>query len=136
MSKLTRYRAYDSPSDARITDLSNPLIPRVRRSSILTFPRSRFNTTPIQLVANVDTKVLPMNPLRSVLIIQNKDAAAQLFVGLGNSLGINGIQIQPLGSMFLDYECPDSDIYLFALANIQATVAEASKPFQMGPAKA
>jgi hypothetical protein len=153
LGKLTRYRPLpDQPYDPRVTDLSKPFNvpaatgPQAIQTDAAGNPigpagfglagnakdqwrnRTISNTFPISLLAGVAIRVLPANPRRTGLLIQNKDAAATLFFAFGNIADINGLQIAAGGGILYDFSTPATELYLFcAAANIQATVQEMSR---------
>lgn len=90
---------------------------------------------PFTLAASVSQKVLPANPLRSYLLVQNKDAATDMFIAFNtNANAYNGIIIIPRGN----YEfigganggafVPAGDIYCFSTAAIDGVVVEGILP--------
>ena len=129
----TRYQILpDQPYDPRITDLSRPLRPPTPKTAggLDTFRnRTITNTTPIQLTANVGVRALPKNERRTGLLIQNRDAAANLFVGFGNSADSTSVSVPPGGFMLFDFTCPAGEVYLFAIANVQAVLVDMSRGF-------
>lgn len=138
MGKLTQFKQIpDAAYDPRLTDLSRPLRPPGRQagaplpitSAVVDNFRNRtvVNTTPIQLVANAGVRVLPANPRRTGLLIQNKDTTDTLFIGFGNASDTNSFQIAPGGSALFDFTCPATEIYAFATANIQAVFVDMSR---------
>ena len=135
MGRFTRYAALpDSPSDPRITDLGHPLRPPQSTNAAGQLldkfeNRNIANTTPIQLVANVPTRVLPKNKRRTGLMLQNRDTATPLFVGFGNSADNTSISIPPGGFMLFDFTTPVGEVYLFATLSIQATIVDISRGF-------
>lgn len=139
MGRPTRYTQLpDQPYDPRITDINNPVRPPTP-SGTVTLPngqrvdqfrnRNRRNTTPIQLVGGAPSiRVLPANPLRTGLIIQNKDSAATLFVSYGSQADVNSLQIAAGGNILEDFTCPKDEVYLFSVAaNIQVVIIETSR---------
>ena len=135
MGRDTKYRSLpDQPYDPRVTALDFPLRPPISRNADGTPDnfrnRNLRNTTPIQLVGGAaGVRVLPANPRRTGLIIQNKDAAATLFVGYGVQADINSFQIAPGGSILEDFTAPAGEVYLFSTANIQAILIDTSRGF-------
>ena len=131
MGRFTRYRALpDSASDARITDLDNPLHPP-KAFNTATGQLDRWknlnirNTTPITLVGGADPiRVLGKNYRRTGLIIQNRDTAASLFIAYGNANGQNTIALPAGGILLEDFTCPSDEVYLSSTANIIAVVVE------------
>lgn len=81
-------------------------------------------------------RIIPANPIRSYLLVQNKDAASDLFINFGNSAdSFNGIIIIPRGN----YEfiggatggpfCPSDSVHLAgAAANMNYAIVEGSLP--------
>ena len=134
MGRLTHYAGLpDQPYDPRVTELSQPLRPPIPRNDAggLDNFRNRTvtSTTPIQLVAGAQLRVLPTNPRRTGLLIQNKDATNSLFIGFGNGADSNALSIAPGGYVLLDFTCPNSEVYAFATANLQAVFVEMSRGF-------
>jgi len=82
--------------------------------------------------ANRSEKVLPANPYRVYVLIQNKDAAADMFINFGMSAGAyNGIIIIPRGNYELiggamgGAFCPrDSINVMSATAAVEGVVTE------------
>jgi hypothetical protein len=135
MGRDTRYRSLpDQAYDPRVTSLEFPLRPPVPKNADGTLDnfrnRNLRNTTPIQLVGGAaSVRVLPANPRRTGLIIQNKDTAATLFVGYGIQADLNAFQIPPGGSILEDFTCPAGEVYLFSTANIQAVLIDTTRGF-------
>lgn len=134
MGKLTRYHPMpDSAYDPRITELGSPLrTPRVNTPPPGTGDayrnRNISNTTPIQLVAGAPSvRVLPNNPRRSGLLIQNKDTTSALFVGFGLQADANSLSIPAGGFILLDFTCPNSEVYAFSAASIQAVFIDMTR---------
>jgi len=139
MGKQTVYAPLpDQAYDPRITDLTAPLrVPGRKPSDVLPTTSSApdnfrnrvvANTTPIQLVGNAPAvRVLPSNARRVGLIVQNKDTTTALFVGFGNAADANSFSIAPGGSILLDFTCPNSEVYAFSTANIQAVFIDMSR---------
>lgn len=119
----------DSPYDARVTDLALPVRPPNAVSSFDGFEnRNGTSTIVLQLVGGaVAVRVLPRNPRRSGLRIQNKDAAADLLYSLGNDQAANGIIVPPRGSDLYDFTTPPDELYLFSSANITVIVVEMTR---------
>ena len=139
MGKRTFFRQLpDQGYDARLTDLDAPLRPPGRVAgeplpttggSIDNYRNKNIaNTTPIQLVGNAPSvRVLPNNPRRTGLLIQNKDATAALLVGFGVAADINSLSIAAGGYILLDFTCPNSEVYAFSTANIQAVFIDMTR---------
>lgn len=83
-----------------------------------------------------DVTAIPANPLRAYLLIQNKDAAADLLVNFGNTANaFNGVVIIPRGNYELiggavgGSFCPSNSVHLLAtVANQNAVVIEGVLP--------
>jgi hypothetical protein len=90
--------------------------------------RNVSNTTPILLPALMTSSVrqLPANPLRTGLLIQNKDAANTITVSFGNDTQGLGLNIAPGVTMLLDFTTPGDSVYLFNgnATTVQAVVTE------------
>ena len=138
MGKLTRYQGIpDQGYDARVTDMSLPLRAprgRINPDTGRVPPQWRnlnvANTTPIQLVTNAASiRVLPNNARRSGLLIQNKDTTADLFIGFGLQADLNAFLVPAKGSILLDFTCPNSEVYAFAIANIQCVFIEMTRGY-------
>lgn len=136
MGRLTRYqRLPDSPSDARITDLSRPLRPPVSLDPVTGAPtgdgfrnRNVANSTPIQLVGGAQSvRVLPANPRRTGMLIQNKDPTASLYFSFGVAADINSPFLQAGQFVLLDFTTPASELYLYATANVVASVTDMTR---------
>lgn len=139
MGRRTFFRPLpDAGYDARLTDLSMPLRPPGRQAGealpvtgqAIDNYRNRniSNTTPIALVGGAPSvRVLPNNPRRSGLLIQNKDTTTALFVGFGLAADANSISIAAGGFILLDFTCPNSEVYAFSTANIQAVFVDMTR---------
>jgi hypothetical protein len=145
MGKLTRYRALpDQSYDPRVTDLAHPFNVPAATGPLTINPatgllnggwvnRNVTNTIPIRLqgivagVTNGSLRVLPNNPKRTGLIIQNLDAVNALNFSIANDLAGNGIQVGAGGSILLDFTCPPDAIYLFSAVPLSAMVVEFSR---------
>ncbi len=87
-------------------------------------------------VAGVSEQIIPANPLRSYVLIQNKDAAADMFISFGNSAtAYNGIIIIPRGNYELiggangGSYCPNDSVHLMCLvAGVEGVVSEGVLP--------
>jgi hypothetical protein len=122
----------DQSYDSRVTDMSSPLItPGPALGGVLDNFKNRNirNTAAIQLQANVALRVLGQNFRRTGLLIQNKDSAATLFIAYGNVADINSLGLPPGGFILEDFTTPKDEVWLFATANIQATVVETMRGF-------
>lgn len=137
MGKLTHYRQLpDHAYDPRVTDLSRPLRPpapaapsaaQVAAGDMFR-NRNVANTTPMQLVANAPSvRVLPANYRRTGMIIQNKDTTADLFYSFGVAADANSHSIPHGGYVLLDFTTPNSELYLFATANVLAVVTDMTR---------
>ena len=90
---------------------------------------------PFSLPTN-DVTAIPANPLRCYLLIQNKDAAADLLVNFGNvANSFSGVIIIPRGNYELiggavgGSFCPSNSVHLLAtVANQQAVIIEGVLP--------
>lgn len=125
----------DTPGDPYVTRLDGAYRPPQSQVNPATGApadgyrnRNVANTTPIQLVANAPSiRVLPANPRRTGLLIQNKDTTADLFVGFGNAADQNSLSVAAGGYVLLDFTTPASEVYAFAVANIQAVFVDMSR---------
>lgn len=134
MGRRTTYNAQpDQAYDPRVTDITQPLRPPPPRNAdgqLDNFRNKTFaNTTPIQLVAGVSIRVLPANPRRTGILIQNKDTTNALFIGFGNTADANALSIPAGGFILLDFTCPATEVYAFSAANIQAVFIDMSRGF-------
>src|SRR5208282_3213588 len=151
MGAKTRYRPQpDSGYDVRVTDLStvpfnasnpgtgpgaggvqvgtdalgNPIMKRTGQW----VNRNVSNTTPILLPALMINSVrqLPANPLRTGLLIQNKDPTVTIQVSFGNDAGSLGQNIGPGASQLFDFTTPGDSVYLFNgnAAAVQMVITE------------
>jgi hypothetical protein len=141
MGRLTVYTALpDQAYDPRVTDLDNPVRPPkatdfkfdtagnpIPGSQDTFRNRNRSNTTPIQLTLNQSTRVLPANPRRTGLFIQNKDPVTTLNFSFGNDASALSPGIAPGGSALFYFTTPGDELYLFATASIQAAIIEISR---------
>jgi hypothetical protein len=149
MGQKSRYTPLpDQAYDPRVTDLSKPFnVPAATGPQALPagtlvsadgmpLPGARAgwvnrnitNTIPVQLQTGVSLRILPTNPKRTGIIIQNLDATAALNFSFSNDLAGNGAQIGAGGSVLLDFTCPPDTLYLFCgTANIRALVMEFSR---------
>ena len=125
-----------SSNDPAVTDLWAPVNPAKTAAQQAAAAasgdnyrnRNVSNTTPVQLVANAaSVRVLPQNPRRTGLLIQNKDPVADLFIGFGQQANINSLSVAPGGYILLDFTCPNSEVYAFATSNIQAVFVDMSR---------
>ena len=125
-------------NDPAVTDLYAPLNPTKTPAQVAAAVaagtadnyrnRNVSNTTPVQLVANAaSVRVLPQNPRRTGLLIQNKDPVSDLFIGFGQKATINSLSVAPGGYVLLDFTTPNSEVYAFATANIQAVFVDMSR---------
>ncbi len=121
----------DDSSDARLTDLSRPLLPTPQNFALDSFVnRNLTSTTPYVLVGLAPAvRALPRNPRRVGLLIQNKDPGADLFYSLGNNLSGDGIIIPPRGSVLFDFTTPPDEVYLYSAANVYCLVVEIIRGF-------
>ena len=135
MGRLTVYTPLpDQPYDPRVTDLDNPVRPP-KSSGVNGIPgsvdlyrnRNKSNTTPIQLTANVSTRILPANPRRTGILLQNKDAAGTLNFSFGNDASALSPSLAPGAFLLLDFTTPFDELYVFAVANIQIAIVEISR---------
>lgn len=145
MGQKTRYTPLpDQSYDPRITDLSKPFnvpaatgpqtIDTVNPATGLAtvaggwVNRNVTNMIPVALVAGVSLRVLPYNPKRTGLILQNLDAVNPLNFSFANDLKGNGGQIGAGGSILLDFTTPPDTLYLFSGAgNLASMVIEFSR---------
>jgi hypothetical protein len=145
MGQKTRYTPLpDQAYDPRITDLSKPFnVPAATGPQAIAsidpttglattqggwVNRNVTNTIPVQLVALATVRILPTNPKRTGVLIQNLDATATLNFSFSNDLQGNGAQVGAGGSVLLDFTTPPDTLYLFcATANIRALVMEFSR---------
>jgi len=95
------------------------------------------NNIPFTLeVADLSELIIPANPLRVYVLVQNKDAAADIFINFGNdATDYNGIIIIPRGNYELiggaigGAYCPSNSIYLMCeTANVSGVVTEGILP--------
>jgi hypothetical protein len=145
MGKLTRYRALpDQSYDPRVTDLSKPFnvpsstgpmtttIDPATGASVIAggwINRNVTNTIPIRLAGATATnpgtvRVLPNNPRRTGLLIQNIDAVNAINFSFANDLQGNGPLIGAGGSILLDFTTTPDVLYLFSAVPISAIVVE------------
>jgi len=81
-------------------------------------------------------QIIPSNPLRTYVIIQNKDPASNMFVNFGNSATVfNGVLIIPLGNYELiggannGAHCPNDSIHILgAAAGMVGVISEGVLP--------
>ena len=90
---------------------------------------------PFTLAAGASQRILPANPLRAYLLVQNKDAATDMFIAFNtNANAYNGILIIPEGNYeFIGGErggcfVPKGDIYCFSTAAIDGVAVEGTMP--------
>lgn len=149
MGKLTRYRALpDQSYDPRVTDLSKPFnVPASTGPQTVTIDpntgaqvtqggwinRNVTNTIPVRLVGIIagissgSVRILPNNPKRTGLLIQNLDAVNALNFSFANDLAGNGAQIGAGGSILLDFTTAPDALYLFSAVPLSALVLEFSR---------
>jgi hypothetical protein len=72
-------------------------------------------------------RVLPANPRRTGLILQNKDPTAVLYFSFGVAADTNSPFLNPGQFMLLDFTTPASELYLFATANIVASATDMTR---------
>jgi hypothetical protein len=146
LGKLTRYRALpDQAYDPRVTDMEHPFnVPSSTGPMTTTTDpktgnpvqaggwvnRNVTNTIPIRLpgvVAGVSSgtlRVLPNNPRRTGLLIQNIDAVNALNFSFANDLQGNGALIGAGGAILLDFTTAPDALYLFSAVPLSAIVIE------------
>lgn len=125
----------DQPGDPDVTRLDGAFRPPQSQVNPATGApvdgyrnRNVANTTPIQLVGGAaSVRVLPANPRRTGLLIQNKDTTADLFIGFGNAADASSISVAAGGYILLDFTTPASEVYAFAVANVQAVFVDMSR---------
>lgn len=128
MGRKTYYRPMpDQSYDPRVTDLSNPLIPPAaakvgQRKGYEN--RNAASTFPVQLVGNTPFRALPNNPRRTGLILQNRDAATPLFFSFAGTADANAASLSAGATLLLDFTTPATELWLFATANLLASVTE------------
>lgn len=136
MGRRTQYSWLpDSAYDPGVTQLARAFRPPQSQINPVTGKpvdgyrnRNVANTTPIQLVANAASiRVLPANPRRTGLLIQNKDTTTALFVSFGNAADANSLSIAAGGFVLLDFTTPASEVYAFSTANIQCVFIDMSR---------
>lgn len=97
-------------------------------------PYTQSNTPFITGVGSA--MILPANPIRSYVLIQNKNNAANMFINFGSSANVfNGIIIIPLGNYELiggatgGAYCPRDSIHILGAAvNMQGVITEGIMP--------
>ena len=83
--------------------------------------RNRQINTPF-IVGAASAMILPANPLRTYLLIQNKNAVSNMFVNFGSeATAFNGIIIIPLGNYELiggayGAYCPSESVHILGAA--------------------
>lgn len=88
------------------------------------------------VIGTTSEQIIPSNPLRSYVLIQNKDAASDMFVNFGNAAtAFNGVIIIPRGNYELiggavggPFSPSDSIHVLGAVAGMQGVVVEGVLP--------
>lgn len=132
-SRIRMNRVYDSPYDVRLTDLNNPIIPRRGDAASGGDGFQNRNVTftmRVTLVGgNPGVRVLPDNPRRVGLVIQNLDAVADLNWSFGNSQDAAGMILVPRSSFLFDFTTPRDGLYLFSAANITVSVMDITRGF-------
>jgi len=77
--------------------------------SILSSSSTLFLST-----ASGSTLILPRNDYRRYMLIQNKDAAANLYINFSADAGVtSGFVIIPTGNYLADFNCPPDDVFAF-----------------------
>jgi hypothetical protein len=85
----------------------------------------RSNPVPFALIGGAPAITIAVqNPHRKGLLIQNRDATNDLFVGFGTLADANGFAITALGYVLLDFICPTDAISVFALVNVRGFMVE------------
>lgn len=121
----------DNPSAVQITDLRRPIVPPSMETSLDNWQnRNSTVTTRVQLVAGQTLRLLPKNPRRSGLQIQNLDVAANLSYSFGNDLGAQGLVLTPNAMALYDFTTPADELYLFAAVNLTCIVMEMTRIMQ------
>lgn len=83
-----------------------------------------FSVLPFFAGAN-SIQILNSNPKRQALLVQNQDAANQLFFNLGQGAGLNqGILLAPTLGILWEIKVPSNYITVFSAAGARGIVAE------------
>lgn len=118
----------DVASNPSVTDINRPLIPPSFNAAADGYVnRNATSTLPIQLVANTSLRILPRNPRRSGMQIQNLDPTTDLNYSLGNDLQGSGLLVVPRGTVLYDFTTPCDELYLFSTANISVVILEITR---------
>lgn len=142
-SRTARYHAIpDQAYDPRVTDVDHPLnappgygggaaagaapLPAAIAGRTY-YNRNVSNQLPVQLVANLSTRILPTNYRRVGLEIQNLDAATPLVYSFGTDRKFRGLVIAAGGAALYDFTTPPDTLYLIASANILVAILEISR---------
>lgn len=73
-----------------------------------------FSTTFNYSLANGSVLVLPANPARVYLLVQNLGATDPLFINFAKDAApTDGVRIVAGGNIIMDYACPTDDIFAF-----------------------
>jgi hypothetical protein len=73
-----------------------------------------FSSTFFAAVGDGSQLVLPSNPARVYLLVQNLGAADPLYINFGkDASAADGVRIVAGGNIILDYACPTDDVYAF-----------------------
>lgn len=112
-----------SAYDPEITDFalkfngrlaSDPAGPIARDGPIRAAP------IPFALIGNAPAIVIAsQDAYRKALFIKNLDPVANLYIGFGTLADTNGLALDPLGYILLDFVCPTDTISVFATANVR-----------------
>jgi hypothetical protein len=101
---------------------------------------NRYKTTNFgSIVGPAGTQLLLGNKLRTYLLVQNKDAATDLFLSFGNDANaFNGVIVIPRGNYELiggedgGAHIPQESVNAFATVDIQVVVVEGTlSPYEM-----
>lgn len=115
--------AAQAVSDGKIPD-DNKAGLIARFLSTLFAIQRKANFTQLSLPVTTATQLILPASSRLYLIIQNLDAAANMFVGFGfRPDGVNGIGLKIIpGGFYEPYQVPQNDIFIAASGNCTATV--------------
>lgn len=93
----------DPVTGATITTPAAPKYKNENRSFITSFS-----------IANNSTQILPDNPRRTLLLIQNLDATANLYFNLGSGASVfNGVRLEAGEGYVFDVACPADSLFVF-----------------------
>lgn len=155
MGRFTRYTAQpDQSYDPRVTDLRSPFnVPAatgpqaVQPGDVVTgvdamgnpqfkraaqwVNRNIANTFPLTVIGSsaASVRLLPANPKRTGVLIQNKDAASTINYSFGNAADVNSLQLGPGAAVLLDFTTPATELYFFNAnaANVIVAVMEMAR---------